>query len=39
MEDTSEVDTLKKELSEAKAQITELKSKLVKYETGDTTTE
>ncbi|XP_032680229.1 c-Myc-binding protein-like isoform X2 [Odontomachus brunneus] len=39
MEDTSEVDTLKKELDEAKAKITELKSKLVKYETEETTTE
>lgn len=39
MEDTSEVDTLKKELDEAKAKITELKSKLVKYETEEATAE
>lgn len=39
MEDTSEVDTLKKELEEAKAKITELKTKLVKYETEEATTE
>ncbi|XP_014482050.1 PREDICTED: C-Myc-binding protein isoform X1 [Dinoponera quadriceps] len=39
MEDTSEVDLLKKELDEAKAKIAELKSKLIKYETEETTTE
>ncbi|XP_011147279.1 c-Myc-binding protein [Harpegnathos saltator] len=39
MEDTSEVDTLKKELDDAKAKITELKSKLVKYEIEEATDE
>lgn len=38
MDNSSEIDTLKKELEESKIKVAELKSKLVKYEQKDEVT-